>query len=333
MKTSENSNEKIDPFSELIGNDDRFLQVIEDAKRAAQTDFNVLIFGETGTGKSLIANGIHIASNRRDARFISIDLGLLPQETQDAELFGYDPGAFTGASKKGREGLVAESNGGTLFFDEVGDASIATQSKLLRLLQERTIRKMGSNKETALDIRIIAATNQNMKRMMQDGEFRADLYYRLKVIVINIPPLIARGRRDFDLLIDHFLQKHSSSERDVTLDTGARDFLWEYPLRWPGNVRELEATIQRLIALSGSNKITRKTAEQIIQRQVTPDERQLIEGKKQKRETLQDAREIAEKKQLQEVLRKYSGNRKKAADELEKSTRTLSRLIKKYQID
>jgi len=333
MEPLEKSREDTDPFSELIGTDDRFIQAIEDAKRAAQTDFNVLIFGETGTGKSLIANGIHKASNRRNAKFISIDLGLLPQETQDAELFGYLPGAFTGASTKGREGLVAESDGGTLFFDEVGDASKATQSKLLRLLQERTFRKMGSNKETELDIRIIAATNQNIKRMMQDGEFRADLYYRLKVIVINIPPLIARGRKDFDLLTDHFLQKYRLNERDITLHEGTRDFLWEYPLRWPGNVRELEATIQRLIALSESDGITRNTAEQIIQRQVTPDERQLVEGKKQKRETLQDARDIAEKRQIQEVLRKYSGNRKKTANELGKSTRTLSRLIRKYKLD
>lgn len=322
----------LDAFGELIGSDPDFLRVIEDARLAAATPFTVLLTGETGTGKSLIARGIHEASDRSSKSFVLIDLGLLPKETQDAELFGYVRGAFTGASDKGRDGLLAAADKGTVLFDEVGDASAATQSKLLRLLQERKIRRMGSNDEISLDIRVIAATNRKINEMTQKGRFRADLYYRLKVIVLNIPPLRDRSRSDFESLTDHFLKKHAISGRDISIDAGVRDFLWEYPARWPGNVRELEATIQRLIALSESDKITRPIAQQIIDRQVTPEERFQIESNRARRETLQYARDSAEKQQIEETLRKYAGSRTRVASELEMSTRTLSRLIKKHGI-
>lgn len=305
-----------DNLEKLKGTDQAFNRLIDDARLAAATPFNVLMFGETGTGKTLIAEGIHQASNRASKEFVTVDLGLMHQETQDAELFGYVGGAFTGAGTKGRKGLFVEADGGTVFFDEVGDASPATQSKLLRLLQERMIRPMGSNKESQVDIRVIAATNRNLKQMIEDGTFREDLYFRLKVIVLNVPSLVDRGRDSFDRLTDLFLMNNAMDKTPLTIEDGARDFLWEYPLGWPGNIRELEATIQRLIALCENSVITRDIADVIIERQVALDEKPAT---KRAHTTLREARHVAGKKQILQALKQSNGNRKEAAQELDVS--------------
>ena len=241
-------------FSNIVGRSPRMQEIFALIERVADTPSTILIQGESGTGKELIARAIHFSGARKDQRFLSINCGALPENLLESELFGHEKGAFTGAVRD-KKGLFQEAHRGTLFLDEVGEMSLPMQVKLLRALQEKTVRRVGGNQEETIDVRIIAATNRDLMESTQNGSFREDLFYRINVIPIQLPPLRQR-REDISLLVEHFIKKYSSQmgvdPKRISME--ALRSLEEYA--WPGNVRELENTIERVLALSISKDIT-----------------------------------------------------------------------------
>jgi DNA-binding NtrC family response regulator len=235
---------------EMIGDSSEIHSVFNLIDRVAATSSTVMLRGESGTGKELVARAIHAGSVRADQRFVSINCGALPETLLESELFGHVKGSFTGAVRDKR-GLFVVADGGTFFLDEVGETSLAIQVKLLRVLQEREVVPVGGTAPTNVDVRVIAATNADLERQVQEGKFRADLYYRLNVIPITIPPLRER-RDDIPLLVEHFLQKLTSGAKTVA--DGAMEILTSY--EWPGNVRELENIIERAVILADGDEIT-----------------------------------------------------------------------------
>lgn len=233
----------------IVANDQRMLEVLETVQKVAPTNATVMVYGESGTGKELIARALHNLSNRATKPFVSISAGALPETLLESELFGYEKGAFTGAmtAKPGRFELA---NGGTLFLDEIGDISAATQVKLLRVLQERRFERLGGTRSIEVDVRVIAATNRDLQQLIADGTFREDLYYRLNVVPISLPPLRQRSD-DIPLLVAHFLEKHEAGRKKLSAE--AMKALTEY--QWPGNIRELENTIERIVILSHADEI------------------------------------------------------------------------------
>ena len=241
-------------FNNIIGKSSRMQAIFSLIERIARTASTVLIHGESGTGKELIARAIHFASPRSTRRFLSINCGAMPENLLESELFGHERGAFTGAVKD-KKGLFQESDRGTLFLDEIGEMTPSMQVKLLRALQEKVVRKVGGTEEESVDVRIIAASNQDLEGRIQTGEFREDLFYRINVLPIHLPPLRQR-REDVPLLVDFFLQKYSRQMdlplRQISIE--AMQILESYD--WPGNVRELENLIERVLALSHAETIT-----------------------------------------------------------------------------
>jgi len=241
-------------FNNIIGKSSRMQAIFSLVERIARTASTALIHGESGTGKELIARAIHFASPRANRRFLSINCGAMPENLLESELFGHERGAFTGAVKD-KKGLFQEADRGTLFLDEIGEMTPTMQVKLLRALQEKVVRKVGGTDEETVDVRIIAATNQDLEGRLITGEFREDLYYRINVLPIHLPPLRQR-REDIPLLVDFFLQKYSKQMelplRQISIE--AMQILESYD--WPGNVRELENLIERVLALSHSETIT-----------------------------------------------------------------------------
>lgn len=241
-------------FSNIIGRSPGMQKIFALIERVSRTTSTVLVQGESGTGKELIARAIHFASPRSQSRFLSINCGALPEPLLESELFGHERGAFTGAVRD-KKGLFREANQGTLFLDEIGEMTTSMQVKLLRVLQEKTVRRVGGHEEEPVDVRIIAATNQDLETLIEAGEFREDLYYRINVIPIEIPPL-RRRREDIALLADFFVKKYSK-EMGIALqriEQEAMQLLESY--RWPGNVRELENVIERALALTTSDSIS-----------------------------------------------------------------------------
>jgi two-component system response regulator PilR (NtrC family) len=243
-------------FSNIIGRSSRMQEIFSIVQRIAKTSSTVLISGESGTGKELIARAIHYNSGRR-GKFVSINCGALPETLLESELFGHDRGAFTGAIREKR-GLFSEADRGTIFLDEIGETSTAMQIKLLRVLQDRVVRRVGSNVETPIDVRVIAATNRDLSDSIQKGTFREDLFYRINVIPITLPPLRHR-REDIPLLVDHFIDKYCTTlgvpKKRISAD--AVRAIEKYP--WPGNVRELENVVERMIALETADVLTTKS--------------------------------------------------------------------------
>ena len=237
----------------IVAADPRMLEVLETVKKVAGTSATVMVYGESGTGKELVARAIHHLSPRASKPFISISAGALPESLLESELFGYEKGAFTGAlaSKPGRFELA---NGGTLFLDEVGDISMAVQVKLLRVLQERRFERLGGTRSIEVDVRVVSATNRDLQQLIVDGAFREDLYYRLNVVPLTVPPLRKRSS-DIPLLAAHFLEKYGAGERRLSGE--AVDALMKY--QWPGNVRELENTIERVVILSHEDVISEES--------------------------------------------------------------------------
>jgi len=233
----------------IVAADPGMLDVLSTIQKVAPTMATVMIYGESGTGKELVARAVHNLSDRADKPFISVSAGALPETLLESELFGYEKGAFTGAmtSKPGRFELA---NGGTLFLDEIGDISPVTQVKLLRVLQERKFERLGGTRTIEVDVRVVAATNQDLQQQIADGEFREDLFYRLNVVPITIPTLRARPG-DIPLLVAHFLEKLNAGKKKISPD--AMEALAKYS--WPGNIRELENTIERIIILSHGDEI------------------------------------------------------------------------------
>ncbi|HYG63133.1 MAG TPA: sigma-54 dependent transcriptional regulator [Thermoanaerobaculia bacterium] len=241
-------------FNNIIGKSPRMQAIFSMVERVARTASTVLVHGESGTGKELIARAIHFASPRAGRRFLSINCGALPENLLESELFGHERGAFTGAVRD-KKGLFQEADRGTLFLDEIGEMTPTMQVKLLRALQEKVVRKVGGTEEESVDVRIIAATNQDLESRISTGDFREDLYYRINVLPIHLPPLRQR-REDIPLLVEFFLQKYCRQmelpPRRISVE--AMEMLESYD--WPGNVRELENVIERTLALSTSETIT-----------------------------------------------------------------------------
>jgi DNA-binding NtrC family response regulator len=311
-------------YENIVGNSNEMLSVLSMVSKVAPTDSTVLITGESGTGKELIAKAIHINSRRKNRAFVTINCGALPENLQESELFGHVRGAFTGAIRE-KVGLFHEANGGTLFLDEVGETAQSTQVKLLRFLQDGEIRKVGDNEPINVDVRLLAATNQNLEKAIEVGRFREDLYYRLNVIPIDMPALKQR-RDDIPLLANHFLKKAvgQTKKNILSISPDAMRILSGY--NWPGNVRELENVIERSVILTGKN---------IIMPEDLPS---ALRNSQKKSEGLpsfknESTLEQLEKDYILSTLEKYSWNQKKASELLGISTTTLWRKLKSYGIE
>jgi Nif-specific regulatory protein len=310
-------------FSSIIGSSGPVRQMYEQMSQVAATNTTVLIRGESGTGKEMVAHAIHYNSPRANKPFVKVSCAALPDSLIESELFGYEKGAFTGAEqrKKGRFEL-AES--GTLFLDEIGDINLGTQVKLLRVLQEREFERLGSTETIKVNVRLIAATNKDMERAMAAGTFREDLYYRLNVFSIFVPPLRER-KADLLLLVDHFLEKfsHEHKKNIKRISTPAIDMLMSY--HWPGNVRELENTLERAVLMCDS---------QVIHGHHLPPSLQTAEASGTvTRVSLSDAVAGFEKDLIQDALKTTRGNRAKAARLLDTTERVLNYKVRKYAID
>ena len=251
-------------FSNIIGKSPRMQEIFSLIEKVAKTSSTVLVHGESGTGKELIARAIHFSSARSGKRFLSINCGAMPENLLESELFGHERGAFTGAVRD-KPGLFQEADGGTLFLDEIGETTPPMQVKLLRALQDRLIRRVGGSQEVKVDVRIIAATNRDLEEAIEAGSFREDLFYRINVIPISLPPL-RRRREDISLLVEHFIKKYSQKlelpPKRISME--ALQALEAY--EWPGNVRELENTVERVLALGTDEAITSRDLSPQIRR-------------------------------------------------------------------
>jgi DNA-binding NtrC family response regulator len=287
--------------------------------RASKSDANVLITGESGTGKELIAGAVHNLSDRNEKLFVTAHIASLAESLLESELFGHEKGAFTGADKR-RIGKFEFASGGTIFLDEIGELPNSVQVKLLRVIEEKKITRIGSNEELPVDIRLICATNRDIEKEVEKGNFREDLYYRLNVIRIQVPPL-RRRKEDIPLLVSHFIKNQAKKEKkDVKgITDGALKKLLRYD--FPGNVRELENIIKRAIVFARSDYL----AEEDIS--VPVDKKLKITG------NLNDEVENLERGMITEALKKHDWNQSKAAGELGISERTIRYKIKKYNIN
>jgi len=309
-------------FENIVGSSDRMLEVYKVIARVAPTRSTVLIQGETGTGKELIARAIHYNSPRADRPFVAIDCSALAESLLESELFGHVKGAFTGAVVAKR-GLFEEAHGGTCFLDEVGEISLSTQAKLLRVLQEHEVKRVGGTESVKVDVRVIAATNKDLEKLVAEGRFREDLFYRLSVVTIHLPPLRER-REDIPLLVNYFLRKYAAeNNRPIShASPEAMALLTEYD--WPGNVRELQHVIERAVALT-TNAV-------LLPEDLPPKLRGVSEEGASTGESSLTLREL-EKRHIQRVLKQTKGNKKRAAELLGIHRRTLYRLAKRYGIE
>ena len=311
---------KIDSRKNLIiGQSPLMKKIFEEILKVSPTDSTVLITGESGTGKELVAHAIHANSNRKNKEFVAVDCSSLVETLLESELFGHVKGSFTGANQT-KHGFFELANKGTFFFDEIANLSLNIQAKLLRVIQEREFMKVGDQKKIRLDIRIISASNKNLRESIRNGEFREDLYYRLSVVPIHLPPLRQR-KEDISLLISHFLDKLSLkiNRPAPEVSSEAMEILKNY--FWPGNVRELEHTIERILILEDPDVIrARDLPSFITQRQ---GEFQMFS------EELLSLGEV-EKKYIRFVLKRTKGKKTEAADVLGINRKTLGLKIKKY---
>jgi DNA-binding NtrC family response regulator len=307
-----------DRYSEIIGQSAAMQKIFQTIDRVAKTDANVLILGENGTGKELIARAIHRNSSRKGENFASVDLGSITETLFESELFGHKKGAFTDA-KEDRAGRFELANHGTLFLDEIGNLSMPLQAKLLTVIQNRKVSRVGSNKDTPIDIRLICATNMPLYEMVKENRFRQDLLYRINTIEIEIPPLRDRFE-DIPLLANHFLKHYASKyDKNVTkISEAAMSRMHKHP--WPGNIRELQHAIERAIILSGSSVLQPEDFN------FTPSS-----GKEDGQLSLEQYNlEEVEKLLIRKVLKKYNGNITQAASELGLTRSSLYRRLEKY---
>ncbi|NQV14895.1 sigma-54-dependent Fis family transcriptional regulator [bacterium] len=315
-------------FENIISKSDVMLRIFDLIESVAPTDVNILITGESGTGKELVARSIHARSNRNAKPFVAMNCGAMPESLFESELFGHEKGAFTGADQR-KIGLMEYANKGTFFLDEVSEMKHTLQAKFLRVLQERELRRLGGNAQIPINVRIISATNQAPDQLIDQNLLRADLYYRLNVVNIHIPPLRER-RADIQLLADHFLKKAmvTSNKKNLRFSRESIAILETY--NWPGNVRELENIVERSVALSNDN---------IIQSTDLPDYLQLVEPAQERFDTLSfkqakfNAIEKTEKHYLIFLMRKHLGNITRVAEEAEMTRRNTYRLLQKHGID
>jgi two-component system response regulator GlrR len=303
----------------IVGESKKMKEIMGQVIQAAKTDSNIYVYGESGTGKELIAKNLHVASSRRNFPFLAINCAAIPETLLESELFGSEAGAFTGATRS-RKGVFALAHKGTLFLDEISEMPSTMQAKLLRVLETKEFRPLGSEKVVKVDARIIVASNKNLEEEVKKGTFREDLFYRIHVISIALPPLRDR-KEDITLLARHFLAKHSEAmgKKIKGFTAGALQKLFSYD--WPGNIRELENAIESAVAFSGRNKIE----EDIILpgRADIPTEFQ----------TLKDAKKDFESQYLRQLIEFSGGNVTRAATLAGKYRADLYELLKKYHLD
>ena len=306
-------------FQEIIGSSPGMEKIFETIRRVASSDVSVLVVGESGTGKELVARAIHRQSERKEDRFVTINCGAIPESLLESELFGHEKGAFTGAHVQ-RQGRIELAEKGTLFLDEIGELSTALQVKLLRVLQERCIERIGGRVEIPVDLRIIAATNSDLQEAMKAGRFREDLYYRLNTVTVDLPPLRDRGG-DIVMIAKSLLHKFANEERRKIIGFNKEALLAMEHHQWPGNVRELENRIRRAVTLSDNPKLT-------------PEDLDLVKpgDLSQVGTTLKAAREAVEKTLIEQTLTKTNGNVSRAAGILAVSRPTLHELIARYKL-
>ncbi len=311
-------------FSDIIAQSKQMQEILNMAARVADSKASVLIRGETGTGKEMIAKTIHYASSRRDKPFIAVNCAALNENLLESELFGHEKGAFTGADKQ-RRGRFESADGGTIFLDEIGDISLSTQVKLLRVLQEQNFERVGGSQPIQVDVRVIAATNRNLEELMKDVRFREDLYYRLNVVTIEIPPLSKR-KEDILPLLEYFKDKYSKdvNKEKVEFSKEALDTLLKY--NYPGNVRELENIIYRAVVLVREKLIT--TNELPLNLQNLPSEQPAFRSASS--QNLGERVEQLEKELIFDALHKTDGNQSKAALLLGISERNLRYRLEKW---
>lgn len=313
---------KIDSF---ISQSPKMEEVLSIAARSADSKATVLITGESGTGKEVLAKAIHYASSRKDKPFVAVNIPALPETLLESELFGHEKGAFTGAEKS-KKGRFEIADGGTIFLDEIGDIPLNLQVKLLRVLQEHQIERVGSVENINIDVRIIAATHQNLEQKIKDGSFREDLYYRLNIVSLHLPPLRER-KEDIIPLIDHFVEKYAAenNKKKLSLSKEAVDLLIKY--NFPGNVRELENAIERAVVLCRSDVITVNDLPNVIKG--FKPEKEIVTNENT---SLIEQVEVLEKKLIFDALSKANGNQSQAARTLGLTERNLRYKMKKYGI-
>jgi len=306
-------------FENIIGKSKKMQEVMEQVSRAAETDSNVCIYGESGTGKELMAKSLHLLSSRKDKPFVAINCAAIPEGLLEGELFGYEKGAFTGAVRNKR-GFFTQADGGTIFLDEISEMSEAMQAKLLRVLQEKQFHTLGGEKSIEVGVRILTATNKNMEDEVKSGAFREDLFYRIYVIPIHLPPLRER-KEDIPLLADHFIKKFvGEMKKEIKgISTPALQKLLSYS--WPGNVRELENTIEYAVAMTAQDVIS----EDLILQTKTTEEDKL--------KPLREAKGEFEKSYISNILSLTGGNVSKAAKLAGKYRADLYDLLKKHDLN
>jgi two-component system nitrogen regulation response regulator GlnG len=336
--------QEVREFSALIGRHPRMQDVYKTIGRIAGTDVTVLLGGESGTGKELVARAIHHYSRRAGRPFVAVSCAAIPGTLLESEMFGHERGAFTDAKER-RLGKFELAHGGTLYLDEIGDMPLELQTKLLRALQERTIERLGGHESIRVDVRLLAATNRELEALMREGKFREDLYYRLNVVTLNLPPLRER-RRDIPLLVEHFLAKYATElgERGVAPEAVDRLVVHE----WPGNVRELENVVQRAMVMATSGVVLPEhlpigpvsaaasvavdvSLEEIIERKLIECVRGLREHASANLYDLMIG--LVEKPLLRAVLRETGGNQVRAAQILGINRNTLRKKLTEHGID
>jgi two-component system, NtrC family, response regulator len=310
-------------FQNIIGRSDVLTHALEMASRAAQSDVTVLIHGETGTGKELVARGIHCSSRRKNKTFVTINCGAIPKDLLESELFGHVKGAFTGAATH-KKGKIESADGGTVFLDEIGELPLDLQVKLLRLIQDHEIEKIGETGPIKMDVRIIAATHRNLLAMVEDGSFREDLYYRLNVVPIELPPLRERAE-DIPELVQHFFQIARDKQGRHNLNIPIELLSYFSAYRWPGNVRELENVIERLVVLASSEQIAVHDLPEALRKQ-----RPALDTLQMELPAHGISLETVEKELIAQALSRFHGNQTQAARYLDLSRKTLIYRMEKF---
>lgn len=312
-------------FQNVVGRSDALAYALDMAARAAQSDVTVLINGETGTGKELVARGIHCSSRRKGKPFVTINCGAIPKDLLESELFGHVKGAFTGAATH-KKGKIESAEGGTLFLDEIGELPLELQVKLLRLIQEHEIEKVGETGRIKIDVRIIAATHRNLLAMVAKGGFREDLFYRLNVVPIDLPPLRERAQ-DIAELVQHFFEiaRNKQVRPKLKLPIALLPYFSAY--RWPGNVRELENVIERLVVLADGDQIIFDDLPEALRKQPPA-----LDTLQMELPAHGISLEAVEKELIAQALSRFHGNQTQAARYLDLSRKTLIYRMEKYRL-
>jgi two-component system, NtrC family, response regulator AtoC len=313
-------------YEDILAKSQKMQDIFRTISKIADYKTTVLVTGESGVGKELVARAIHRRSSRRGAPFIAVNCGAIPENLLESELFGHKKGAFTDAVND-RHGLFEDASTGTLFLDEIGELPLGLQVKLLRVLEDELIRRLGETRDLTLDVRIFMAPHRDLHAETKAGRFREDLFYRLNVLPIHVPPLRDR-REDIPLLIEHFVTRNNARLRSniVGIDSEARRLLFEYA--WPGNVRELENTIERAMVLAEGDQIVVSDLPERVREAQDPVQMQLASGELSVKKTTRIIEEIL----IRRALQKTKGNRTRAAELLEISHRALLYKIKDYRI-